>query len=390
MSLGSRRVLFLITGLGRGGAESQVVLLAKGLKARGWQVEVVSMIPPDSEGPKGELASSDIPVHSLSMLRGKPSLRGVWRLARLVREFRPQVLHAHMIHANLLARLTRPLAPVPVLVCTAHNTVEIGRSFRSEQVTHLAYRFTDSLCDLTTQVSQEGYRRFLEGKAVHPNKLRFLPNGVDTERFSPNPHLRPRVREELGVNEGDFTWLAVGRLEEPKDYPTLLRAFAQVVRDYPRARLLLAGKGPLEGELRRLAQALGLADAVRFLGLRADIPALMNAGDAYVMSSAWEGMPMVLLEAHASGLPIVATSVGSVPDVVQEGKTGFLVPAKDPDALAKAMQAMMALPEQERKAMGLEGRRWVEGRFSLDKILDAWEDIYEGLLQRSGCGTGSC
>ncbi|WP_460375767.1 glycosyltransferase [Thermus antranikianii] len=374
--------MFLSTGLGRGGAESQVTLLARGLKDRGWQVAVVSMIPPDPEGPKEELEAADIPVYSLGMARGRPSLTGVWRLVRLVREFKPQVVHAHMIHANLLARLVRLLAPVPAVVCTAHSTLEVGRSLRTERSTHLAYRLTDFLCDLTTVVSQEGYRRFLEGKATHPSKFRFVPNAVDTQRFSPDPHLRSLLREELGLSERDFLWLAVGRLEEAKDYPTLMQAFAQVVADRPAARLFVVGQGSLEAELRALAQALGLGDAVRFLGLRKDIPALLNAADAFVMSSAWEGMPMVLLEAHATGLPIVATNVGGIPDVVIPERTGFLVPSQDPIALAEAMKRLMSLPSDERVKMGLEGREWVISHYSLDAIMAQWEEIYVSLMAR--------
>ncbi|MDM7325323.1 MAG: glycosyltransferase [Thermus sp.] len=383
MSLAFKRVLFLVTGLGRGGAETQVALLAKGMQARGWQVRVVSMIPPDPEGPKGELDSAGIPVHSLGMVQGRPSPSGLWRLARLVKGFRPQVVHAHMIHANLLARVTRVMAPIPVLVCTAHSTVEIGRSFRSERATHLAYRLTDFLCDLTTQVSPEGVRRFLAGRAVPPGKLRYIPNGVDTTRFAPDGELRARMRGELGLAEDAFVWLAVGRLEEAKDYPTLLQAFVGVIRQHPEARLLVVGKGSLESHLRSLAQALGLEGAVALLGLRQDIPGLMAAADAFVMSSLWEGMPMVLLEAHAAGLPVVATDVGGNREVVQEGVTGYLVPPGDPDALAGAMLRMADLPRDGRTGMGLRGREWVEARFSFQTILDQWENVYTELAMKN-------
>ncbi|MDM7324300.1 MAG: glycosyltransferase [Thermus sp.] len=378
-----RSLIFLITGLGRGGAESQVTLLVKGLKARGWRVAVVSMIPPDPEGPKGELEDSGIPVHSLDMVRGRPSLRGLLRLAHLVREFKPQVVHAHMIHANLLGRVARLVAPVPVLVCTAHNTVEIGRSFRTERATRLAYRWTDFLCDLTTQVSAEGYRRFLVGGFAPAGKLRYIPNAVDLGRFSPRPEVRVRVRQELGIPAHGFLWLAVGRLEEPKDYPTLLKAFAQVRREYPDVRLAVAGKGSWEGRLQKLVRELGIEEVVHFLGLRQDVPDLMQAADAFVMSSAWEGMPMVLLEAHAAGLPIVATDVGGNREVVQDGVTGYLVPPKDVSALARAMHNMMALPEEKRATMGLRGREWVERHFSLKAILDQWERIYAELIQNT-------
>ncbi|MFN4074103.1 MAG: glycosyltransferase [Thermus sp.] len=372
--------MLLSTGLGVGGAETQVFLLASGLKRRGWQVWVVSMLPP--EGFVEELKAEGVAVYSLHMAPGRPDPRAIWRFARLLQEFRPAILHAHMIHANLLARVSRLVYPVPVLVCTAHSTVEIGRSFRTERSTHLAYRFTDFLCDLTTQVSQEGYRQFLEGKAAKPSKLRFVPNAVDTQRFSPRPDLRSKLREEIGVSEGAFLWLAVGRLEEAKDYPTLLRAFAQVAAEHSAVRLWVVGKGSLEGELQALAHSLGLGDAVRFLGLRKDVSALLNAADAFVMSSAWEGMPMAVLEAHATGLPVVATNVGSIPDVVVPEKTGFLVPPRDPTALALAMKRLMTLPLDERVKMGLKGREWVEARYSLDAIVSEWERVYMGLMDR--------
>jgi glycosyltransferase involved in cell wall biosynthesis len=362
-----------------------VYLLASGLKKRSWQVRVVSIIPPEHF--VEELEAEGIPVETLGMVRGVPDPRALWRLARILRRFRPAILHAHMIHANLLARLARLLAPVPRIICTAHNTIEVGRSFRTERSTHLAYGYTDFLCDLTTQVSMEGYRRFLEGGAARADKLRYVPNAVDVRRFIPQAHLRLTVRKELGIPEGTFCWLAVGRLEEAKDYPTLLQAFSQVAVEHPEAQLVIVGQGTLEAELKQMAGRLSLADKVRFLGSRTDVASLMNAADAFVMSSAWEGMPMVVLEAQASGLPVVATHVGGIPEVVVPGKTGYLVPPRDPDALADAMKKLMALPPEERIKMGLEGREQVVARYSLEAILDLWEEIYESLLRPRGGST---
>ena len=209
------RILILLTGLDRGGAETQAVLLASGLRSRGWLVRLVSLLPPKDL--VDALTASDIPVASLGMRRGIPDPRAVWRLARILWKFRPVVLHAHMIHANLLARVVRLVAPIPVLVCTAHSTMEIGHSFRTEKATHLAYRFTDFLCDLTTHVSNEGCTRFLQGKATRPTKLRFVPNAVDTQRFAPDLHSRFHLRKQLAISEEAFVWLAVGRLEDEKE-----------------------------------------------------------------------------------------------------------------------------------------------------------------------------
>jgi len=376
-----KRVLYVITGLNWGGAEAQVVALAQGFKRRGWEVGLVSLL--EAVAYVDTLEREGIPVHSLRMRRGVPDPRGLVALARIYGTFKPAVVHSHMIHANLLARVARLLAPVPALISTAHSTIEVGRSFRTERSTHLAYRLTDFLADLTTIVSQEGLRRFVEGKAVRPDKALYVPNGVDVSIYRPSKEARDRLRAELGLEE-TFAWLAVGRLEEAKDYPTLLRAFAGVVKVKLEARLLIAGEGSLRGELEKLIGDLFLQGNVRLLGLRKDIPALMNAADAFVMSSAWEGMPMVVLEAQASGLPVVATHVGGISEVVVPGKTGYLVPPRDPDALADAMKKLMALPPEERIKMGLEGREQVVARYSLEAILDLWEEIYESLLRPRG------
>lgn len=368
-----RRVLLLITGLGYGGAERQVVSLAVLLKARGWDVDVVTLLRPQAYVP--ELESVGIQVRHLGMQRGIPNPCGLLRLSRLLRKINPQVVHSHMVHANLLARLTRLLAQVPVLVCTAHNINEGGR-WRE-----WAYRLTDPFCDLTTQVSRAGLERYVRIGAVPPHKIRFIPNGVDTTKFRPNPEVRGRLRQELKLEDA-FVWLAVGRFEEAKDYPNMLQAFAKVLRVHKDAVLLIAGQGSLREKAQSLAEELGIAPKVFFLGVRTDIPDLMNAADAYVMSSAWEGMPMVLLEAGAVGLPVVATDVGGNREVVVDGKSGLLVPSKDPEALARAMVRLMELSPEERRSMGKYGRRHIEENYSLERVVEQWEMLYMELLKK--------
>jgi len=376
------RLFFVITGLGLGGAETQVVQLAIRLKSRGWEVGVVSLTPPGILAK--ELEANGIPVISLGIRRRFPDPRSLFRLVRIIRLKKPTILHAHMVHANLLARLARPLAPVPVLICTAHSTYEVSnRARRLREVTwrEKTYWLTDFLCDLTTQVSQAGLERYLAVRAVPSQKIRLVHNGIDIQRFRFSASERERIRAELGGG-GAFVWLAVGRLEPQKDYPTLLQAFAQLGRND--SVLWIAGEGRLREELENLVRALGLEGRVRLLGKRDDIPALMSAADAFVLSSMFEGFPLVIIEAMACELPVVATDSGGPREIVEDGQTGFLVPPKDPDALAQAMLRLMNLPETERRKMGKLGREKVVAKYSLDCIVDQWEALYTEFLKRNG------
>lgn len=393
-TMSRHRIVFLMTAIGYGGAETQLIALATRLQSRGWQVRVVSMLPP--EAATEELVGAGIPVATLGMTRGVPDPRAIIRLAALLRRWRPRVVHSHMVHANLLARVARPLYRAPVLVATAHNIDEgpdkrtaagVARQSAAGQGgaswRERAYRLTDPLCDLTTNVSQAAVDRYVRVGVAPRRKIRFVPNGIDTARFRPDAAARERLRRELGVG-GRFAWLAVGRLEAAKDHRTLIQAFAALHRQQPGALLLLAGHGRLRPEIEAHVAAAGLAGAVQFLGLRSDIPDLMNAADAYVMSSAWEGLPMVLLEAGAVGLPIVATAVGGNGEVVIDGENGFVVPPRRPDALLGAMGRVMALPPPARARLGAAGRLRVEARYSLDRVVDQWEAIYGELLARKG------
>jgi len=217
----------------------------------------------------------------------------------------------------------------------------------------------------------------VQSRAVSSSKMRVLPNGVDTARFCPDLQARTATRTSLRL-DSQFTWLAVGRFELPKDYPNMLRAFSQL--RHPNTVLLIAGVGPLQAKAESLIQELGIGDRVRLLGLRSDIPELMNAADAYVMSSQWEGLPMVLLEAAATGLPIVSTRVGGTGEVVLDGKTGVLVDPQDSGALAAGMEYLMDIDGGQSLEMRQAAREHILENYSLDAIVTLWESIYRNLL----------
>jgi len=370
------RVLFLSTSMGMGGADQQLLSAAQQLQMQGYPVLVVSLTP---LGPMGVQARSlGIPVESLEMRRGVPDPRGLVRLIRIARGWKPDIVHSHMVHANLMARVLRLFVKIPVLVSTIHNIHEGGR------LRMAAYRLTNGLVDHMTIVSEAAADRFVGDRIVPRRLLRVIPNGIDTDRFrAVPPGTRESIRMSLGI-EHQFVWLAVGRFVLAKDYPNMLQAFARVHQQYPEAMLLLVGKGALQGETEALVQSLGLGDVVRFLGVRQDVPELMSAADGYVMSSEFEGMPIVLLEAAAAGLPVVATAVGGNAEVVCHGESGFLVGARDHEALARVMLQVLAMSAAERRAMGERGHDHIRTHYGLGRVVERWDALYRELLAAKG------
>lgn len=368
----ARRLLLLSTSIARGGAERQVVDLAVALKARGWQVTVLSMIDPTDH--HAELAEAGIELSSLSMTRGRPSLRALLRYARFVRRLRPTVVHSHMVHANLLARIGRLLVPSVPVVSTVHSVVE-GARWRE-----IAYRITDPLSSATTAVSEAATERYLQVGAVPRGRIVTIPNGVDIDRDL-NPQVRAEMRARLGAVDA-FLWLNVASLVPAKGHDMLLQAFQEVIREHPGTRLVIAGDGTERAGLLRLRQELGLTEVVAFLGERRDVPALLAAADAFVLSSRWEGLPVVLLEAAAQAVPIVSTDVGGCREVASLDAGGILT-EPGPAGIAQGMLTAMGLSEAQRAEAGRLLRERVKARFGLANIADRWEELYAAVADGS-------
>jgi glycosyltransferase involved in cell wall biosynthesis len=360
-----------IPGLDRvGGAEQQAISLAKGLRRRGWRVSVVALSGTGGAA-AAELAHAGIAFLSLQMRKGLADPRGWIRFQRWLWREQPDVLHAHLPHAAWLARWSRLAAPVPIVVDTLHSssTGTMGR--------HFGYSCSRWLPDHVTAVSQATAASHLAAGMVSESKLSVVWNGIDVDRWQPDAQERAQARAELGIRD-EFLWLAVGRLEAVKDYPCLLRA---MIRTPERARLLVLGAGPQEDRLTELAEWLGLKRRVRFAGFEPNVARWMRAADGFVLSSRYEGLPMVLLEAGACGVPIVATDVPGTREVVVDGETGWLAPAGDAEELAKTMMRLMRMPPDARHAMGERARRHVAEHFSLEAALDRWERLYANLLE---------
>jgi glycosyltransferase involved in cell wall biosynthesis len=369
----NRRLVILTTSLDFGGAETQLVRIATRLRQRGWEVLVVSMRLPRAF--EAELAEAGIAVETLAIQRSVTLPLAFLKMCGIVRRVRPAVVLSFMVHANILARLSRLFSPMPRLICSARSVTEQS-SRGGTRWRDLAYRLTDRLCDLTVQNSDAGRRRYVSVGATPERKIMVIPNGLDLSRFHPDADARAAVRASLGVSDDLFVWLAVGRLEEEKDYPLMLAAFAQATQQRP-GHLVVVGKGSQLGKLEQLASELGIAAAVTFFGVSKEVPRLMAAADALVLSSLWEGLPNVLIEAAATALPAVTTDVGGSAEVVLHGETGMVVQGRSPEQLAQAMRYLMELEPAQLKAFGTRAREYAEHAYALDAVVDRWEAVLD-------------
>ena len=368
----TRHVMFVTSGLERGGAENQLVGTAAALSDRGWNVTVLSFLPSSTSSWSSELENTGVSLLTLNALSGLRKYYSFVDAVRHIRRLKPDILVGFMFHGIMTARIAGRLTGVSANVSSIHS--ERDGTLR-ERIMGATDRLTDAVTVMSRHLASELVRR----QVISNFHVHVIPNFVDVARFNRGA-CRDQVREEMGVTEDQFLWLAAGRLAEPKDYPNLLNAFSALSRRHPDARLLIAGDGLLRSYLDSMIQRLGMEDLVRLLGLRLDMPNLYAASDALVLSSAWEGMPVVILEAMASSTPVVATSVGAVPEVVSDGVSGLIVPPHDHEALANAMGKMMDLPEKTRQMLGRAGYDRVLSDFSREFVIDKWEDLFERLL----------
>ncbi|WP_223272859.1 MULTISPECIES: glycosyltransferase [Serratia] len=357
---------YVITGLEIGGAEYQVVSLLERLVQKGHQMRLISLTPPSSAVFIGRLAAAGVPLISLEMKSAKDLPLALLRLCKILRQSKPDIVHAHMVHANLLTRLARLFLPSLKIISTAHNTHEGGK------LRDWAYRLTNPLCQINTTISEAATHRFTNENVLPQHNTYTVFNGIDTDRFMP-----PTIKK---VTTSPFCWLAVGRLVEQKDYPTLIQAFTHISS----GKLLIAGQGPLDATLKQLVKHYGIEDRVEFIGLSDDTAQLYRQVDGFVLSSAWEGYGLVVAEAMSSELPVVVTDSGGPREIVgSDGSSGLIVPIKDPLALANALISIEKMPAHEREKMGAIARTRIQEKFSLNEIVTQWENIYTELKNKN-------
>lgn len=352
-------ILYVITGLGLGGAEKIVADLADEMAQLGHHVKVAYL--------KGKVVVRPKNTKIELIYLGLESLLHInlafQNYKKLILDFKPDVVHAHMIHANIFARISRLFISIGKLICSAHNSNEGGF------LRMLAYKYTDHLSDINTNVSDEASDS-MRKRGAFPTKVLTVYNGIDLNKF-----IKVEKIEKLN-NLDEIKFLSVGRFNEQKDYPNLFNAIS-ILKNITNknVKFYIAGDGELRPTLEKIIRKLNIEQDVILLGKRADIPELLNQVDFFVLSSKHEGLPTVVIEAMACDCFVVATNCGGTAEIM--GDTGILVKPQDHQALAQGLLQAITMTPAEININNRRGRQRVEDLFSLEKSVNTWLSLYE-------------
>lgn len=369
------RVMQVTHDLGIGGLPRVVVTLCRTMDRARFHVSVLCL---NATGPLAEeLAEVGVPVHQIPGTPGRPDYFAFLKVARVLREQRIDVVHTHNTQPLIDAGLAALLARVPTHIHTDH-----GREFPDKRRYMWAERLLSRFCDHVVGVSEETSRDLVRWEKLDPAKVLTIRNGIDGSQFD-DPVDVERKREELEIESDAPVVGAVTRLTEEKGVEYLLRAVPALRERLENVVVVIAGYGPLEGALRRMAAELGVGEAVRFLGPRRDVPELLQLFDVFALPSLREGLPMGILEALAAGCPVVATAVGGVPAALEAGRLGLLVEPARPEELTEALTRVLS-DGALRDRLSWEGRRAFRERFSARAMTRAYEELYLGDVREDG------
>ncbi|MBS0210504.1 MAG: glycosyltransferase [Planctomycetes bacterium] len=361
---GPLRVMFVITSMPVGGAETLLVNLVRRMDRSRFAPELCCL---KQFGPLGEVLAQEIPAFT-GLLSHKYDVAVLPRLTQLMRARRIDAVVTVGTGGDKMfwGRLAAWRAGVPVILSALHST---GLPDRVEQMNRLLTPLTDGFIGCAVP-----HGKYLaEHEGCPASRVFVIPNGVDTGRFRPLP-ANETLRASLGLSAEEPVATIVAALRPEKNHELFLNIAAQVHRRLPEARFLVIGDGPRRGELEALSRQLCLDSAVRFLGTRADVPELLALSDTLVLTSHMEANPVSILEAMACGKPVIATQVGSIPETVRHGVNGLMAPAGDLDGLADHVYALLS--DRKRAAqMGHQGRSVVVDHWSLDRMVAGYQNL---------------
>jgi glycosyltransferase involved in cell wall biosynthesis len=361
------RIAFCITDLDPGGAERALVKLVTRLDRSRWNPAVFCLA---GEGVlANELRQAGVAVTCLGARRWT-NLGVVWRLRRALRQFQPAILQTFLFHGNLAGRIAGRMAGIGKIV----SGIRVAE--KRSRVPLLLDRWTNSLVCMNICVSRAVAEFSVSHAGLSREKVTVISNGVDISRFA---DCKPVDLSPFEIPPGSLVLSTVGRLDRQKGLTNLIEAAVRVLPNNPSVHFLLVGEGPERPALEQQIVMKGLTGRVHIAGWRPDVPEILAASFGLVLASYWEGMPNVVLEAMAAGLPVVSTRVEGIDELVTNGETGFTVAPHAPGELAEAISRLLADPDAAR-ALGRAGQQHAQTDFSWDKMVRQYDSMYRKIL----------
>lgn len=363
----STRIAFCITDLDAGGAERALVQIVTRLDRSRWEPFVFCL---SGEGELTEvLRQAGVAVVCLGAQKGH-GLSVAWRLSRRLVKLQPAILQTFLYHANIVGRLAGTAARVPVIVSGIRVAEKRG------QLRLWVDRATDWMVSRHVCVSQDVAAFSAARGGLSVSKIRVIPNGVDAASLA---QAAPADLSQFGIPTGGRTALFVGRLDPQKGPFILLAAVRDLLPRHADLHLLLVGDGPLRDCLHAWVAKEGVSSRIHFAGRRNDVPSLLRAAELFVLPSLWEGLPNVVLEAMAAGVPVIASRVEGISDLLVDEHTGRVVPTNSASDLSEAIDELLADPQHARQ-MANSAQHYVNKEFAWEKVIEKYGALYTELL----------
>ncbi|WP_168414799.1 glycosyltransferase [Acinetobacter indicus] len=361
------KILYCITGLGVGGAERIVVETADKMFDLGYNIKIVCLSGEVKVTPKRDIEIINLGLNKVNFFNI------LKKFIKIIHDFKPNILHAHMFHAIILSRISKIFFKDIKVISHAHNT-KYGNSLRS-----FLYKRTELFTDININVSDISTKHFIENKVFNPTKTITLANGIDTNKFYPNEKIRIEMRKKFTLADDVLVFITIGSFTPQKDHKNLLFAYKKFIEsNLTSSKLIIVGDGELRGNIETLIVDLGLQDFVILLGLRKDINELLNMADIFVLSSAWEGLPLVIAEAMSAEKLIISTNCGGVSQLLNS--EDFLVPIQDFNMLAEKMVTVAKISSIDKISIGTSNREIIIQKFSLENMINNLLSIYKKLF----------
>ena len=355
------KILFVITQLGVGGAEKVTVNLAEEMSNLGHTVEIVSLI---------DIVEIATKIKVIKLNFNKNFFQSFFKLRKLIKKFRPDIVHSHCIHANVIVRLMRLTISFDKLISSAHSSNEaVGLIMK-------IYKYTNWLSDYNTNVSNQAVQIYYKNGYIKQNNMKVMYNSINLDDFKFQNFNRISYRKYFNIQENEKIMLSVGAFKEAKDYPNLIKSIFHLKKKYNlNNKLYIAGDGLLIDSIKELAINLGVENQVFFLGKRSDISKLMSMADIFVLSSSYEGLPTVLIEAIMGECVIVSTNCEGVGEILSDNR--LIANVGSPSELADKITLAVSFSNQEAKEHIANNLDYVVSKFCKEKIINSWLDLYE-------------